>query len=258
MLYNLTYNFPAQTLSTVSFLYEGGATSSHLNSLGSIHATRLPLGAVNLLGMHIIPPLTINAGTHFTYPQGDGGLSQPPATLSWEWVLNPDLSHDSLLFYQLSYLGWSKTIPNIVCFLSLENNSTCCKNSTNILQAKTFRLNHCRTLWASLNPPLVIPNIAWHWTSAHVVTQSHKTFADFWLENNLAKRFFSLLRAMKHFPFLPAWSKQRKMSNPVKKDPQILIPRTNLRWSSILFDTNADCTLLDASCICLYSWSLFN
>ena len=29
------------------------------------------------------------AGTHFTYPQRDGGLSQPPARLSWEWVLNP-------------------------------------------------------------------------------------------------------------------------------------------------------------------------
>ena len=50
--------------------------------------TRLPLGTVNLLGMHIIPPLTINAGTHFTYPQRDGGLSQPQAMLSWEWVLN--------------------------------------------------------------------------------------------------------------------------------------------------------------------------
>ena len=50
---------------------------------------RLPLGAVNLFGMHIIPPLTINAGTHFTYPQGDGWLSHPPARLSQEWVLNP-------------------------------------------------------------------------------------------------------------------------------------------------------------------------
>ena len=28
------------------------------------------------------------AGTHFTYPQWDGGLSQPQARLSWEWVLN--------------------------------------------------------------------------------------------------------------------------------------------------------------------------
>ena len=44
-----------------------GATSSHLNSLGSTQATRLPLGTLNLFGMHIIPPLTINAGTHFTY-----------------------------------------------------------------------------------------------------------------------------------------------------------------------------------------------
>ena len=29
------------------------------------------------------------AGTHFTYPQWDGGLSQPPARLSQEQVLNP-------------------------------------------------------------------------------------------------------------------------------------------------------------------------
>ena len=28
------------------------------------------------------------AGTHFTYPQRDGGLSQPQARLSQEWVLN--------------------------------------------------------------------------------------------------------------------------------------------------------------------------
>ena len=51
---------------------------------------RPPLGTVNLFGMRIIPPLTINAGTHFTYPQGDGELSQPPARLSQEWVLNPE------------------------------------------------------------------------------------------------------------------------------------------------------------------------
>ena len=49
---------------------------------------RLPLGAVNLFGMHIIPPLTINAGTHFTYPQRNGGLSQSLARLSQEWVLD--------------------------------------------------------------------------------------------------------------------------------------------------------------------------
>ena len=41
------------------------------------------------------------AGTHFTYPQRDGRLSQPLARLSGYWTL--DLSHDSLLLYQLSY-----------------------------------------------------------------------------------------------------------------------------------------------------------
>ena len=49
---------------------------------------RLPLGTVNLFGMHIIAPLTINDGTHFTYPQGAGQLSQPHSMLSWEWILN--------------------------------------------------------------------------------------------------------------------------------------------------------------------------
>ena len=37
----------------------GWATSSHLNSLGSIQTTRLPLGTVNLFRMHTILPLTI-------------------------------------------------------------------------------------------------------------------------------------------------------------------------------------------------------
>ena len=84
----LTYNFPAQALSTVSFLCEGGhLLPSQLPGEHTGH-TRLPLGMVNLLGMHIIPPLTINAGTHFTYPQRDRGLSQPTARLSWEQVLN--------------------------------------------------------------------------------------------------------------------------------------------------------------------------
>ena len=47
---------------------------------------RLCLGTLNLFGMHIIPPLTINAGTHFTYQQRDTDLSQPPGRLSQEWV----------------------------------------------------------------------------------------------------------------------------------------------------------------------------
>ena len=49
---------------------------------------RLLLGTVNLFGMHIFPLLTINAGTHFTYTQRDGGLSQPSDRLSQEQVLN--------------------------------------------------------------------------------------------------------------------------------------------------------------------------
>ena len=55
---------PAQAKHCVILLW-GGATSSHLNSLGSIQATRLPLGMVNLFGMHIIPPLTITARYQF-------------------------------------------------------------------------------------------------------------------------------------------------------------------------------------------------
>ena len=60
--------------------------------------------------MHIIPPLTINAGTHFTYPQRDGGLSQlqPGWARSRYWT--QDLLHDSLLLYQLSYLSWISTL----------------------------------------------------------------------------------------------------------------------------------------------------
>ena len=59
----------------------------------------LSIDTVNLFGMHIIHPLTINAGTHFTYPQGDGGLSQ-------EWVLNlgPLAGRPAALPTELSWL----------------------------------------------------------------------------------------------------------------------------------------------------------
>ena len=83
-----TCNFPAQAPSTVSFLCDGKPPPAISTLWGAYRPWGLPLGAVNLFKMHIIPPLTINAGTHFTYPQGDGGLSQPPARLSQEWVLN--------------------------------------------------------------------------------------------------------------------------------------------------------------------------
>ena len=55
-----TCNSPGQAPSSMSFLLWGGATSSHLNSLGSIQAMRLPLGAVNLSGMHILINLPLN------------------------------------------------------------------------------------------------------------------------------------------------------------------------------------------------------
>ena len=67
---------------------------------------RLPLGAVNLFGMHIIPPLTIYASTHFIYPPREGGLSQPLARLSQEWVLNlgPLTGRSTALTTELSQL----------------------------------------------------------------------------------------------------------------------------------------------------------
>ena len=82
-----------------------GVTSSHVNSLGSIQDRRLSLGTLNLFGIHIIPPLNINAGTHLTYPQRDGRLSQP-----WPgWFMNrygpQDLIGKGLLLYQRSYLS---------------------------------------------------------------------------------------------------------------------------------------------------------
>ena len=134
----------------------GGATSSHLNSLGSIQATRLPLGAVNLLGMHIIPPLTINAGTHFTYPQRNGGLSQPqPHWVTsgyWTW----DLSHDSPLLYQLSYLSYVDTLlvkPRQRCDWAR-------KDSANLVWVNS--LTWCPiTTWESLS---LIPTKDSEWT----------------------------------------------------------------------------------------------
>ena len=57
--------------------------------------------------MYIIPPLTINANSHFTYLQGNGGLSQPWARLSQEWVLNqgPLTGRSTVLPTELSWLG---------------------------------------------------------------------------------------------------------------------------------------------------------
>ena len=49
-----------------------------------MQAIRLPLRVVNLFRMCIIPPVTVTAGTHLIYPQTDGGLTQPPASLSQE------------------------------------------------------------------------------------------------------------------------------------------------------------------------------
>ena len=67
---------------------------------------RLPLGAVNLFGMHIIPPLTITAGTHFTYQQRDEGLSQPPPRLRQGQVLSLG-----------PHVGRSATLPTELCQL---------------------------------------------------------------------------------------------------------------------------------------------
>ena len=81
---------------------------------------RLPLGAVNLFGMHIIPSLTINAGIHFTYPQGDGGLSQPPARLSEKWVLNQGL-----------LMGRSAALPAELIWFALQNLPNMTSNQLN-------------------------------------------------------------------------------------------------------------------------------
>ena len=45
--------------------------------------------------------------------------------------------------------------------------------------------------------------MAWQWTSSHAVKHSHKTFVDFWLENNLAKAIFSL-QSYETLPFSPS------------------------------------------------------
>ena len=91
---------------------------SHIISLGSIQATRLPLGTVNLFRMHIIPPLIITASTHFTYPQRHGGLSQTPARLSQEQVLNlgPQVGRSTALPTELSQpmlIAYSKNMEEV-------------------------------------------------------------------------------------------------------------------------------------------------
>ena len=48
------------------------------------------------------------AGTHFTYPQRDGGLSQPPAMLSLDQVLNlgPVTRQSAALPTELTWPVW--------------------------------------------------------------------------------------------------------------------------------------------------------
>ena len=113
----------------MSFLCEEEPPPPHLNSLGSTQATRLPLGAVKLFGMHITPPLTINVGIHFTYPQGDGGLSHPPASLSQEWILNlgPLVGRSTVLPTELS---WPITCVGAVdSILTCNSSSLACATS---------------------------------------------------------------------------------------------------------------------------------
>ena len=49
----------------MSFLYKGEPPPPISTPWGGIQATRLPLGAVNLFGMHIIPPFAITARYQF-------------------------------------------------------------------------------------------------------------------------------------------------------------------------------------------------
>ena len=73
---HVTCNFPAQALSTVSFLYEG----EHLlpSQLPGEHTGHKAASRCSepIWNAHI-PPITLIAGTHFTYSGRDGRLSQP-------------------------------------------------------------------------------------------------------------------------------------------------------------------------------------
>ena len=73
-LYNLTYNFKLRHYQ-LCHSFVNGATSSHLNSLGSIQAMRLPLGTVNLLGIHI---------AHFYVPTKGSRTEQTPSQVESE------------------------------------------------------------------------------------------------------------------------------------------------------------------------------
>ena len=77
-------------------------------------ATRLPLDAVHLFGMHIIPPLTINAGTHFAYLQGDGGLSKPPSRFSQVLNLGPLTGRSTAPPTVLSRLVFDMVPPSFI------------------------------------------------------------------------------------------------------------------------------------------------
>ena len=85
--------------------------------------------------------------------------------------------------------------------------------------------NTVGTHWVELNPLLEIPNTAWQWTSAHLVKQSHKTVADFWLENNLPKEIFSACRSYETLSLSPSLVQNtRKIKSSKERSTQILTP----------------------------------
>ena len=73
----LTYNFPVQALSTVSFLCEGEPPPPISTPWGAYRPHKAATRCSEPTWNAHYSSLTINAGTHFTYPQRDGGLSQP-------------------------------------------------------------------------------------------------------------------------------------------------------------------------------------
>ena len=83
---HVTCNFPAQALSTVSFLYEGEPPPPISTTWGAYRAIRLTLGAVNLFGMHIFcqsPSLV--AGTSLHLPK-KGWKAESTCGVQQSWV----------------------------------------------------------------------------------------------------------------------------------------------------------------------------
>ena len=87
----LIWYSPILNLVSIGWCFATNPPAGNSPNLGVSHHLEViqnSMQLTSLTGLAKVLSYPMFAGTHFTYPQRDGGLSQPLARLSQEWVLN--------------------------------------------------------------------------------------------------------------------------------------------------------------------------